>query len=147
MKRLHVHVAVTDLQESIGYYAALFGAQPNVLKSDYAKWRLEDPRVNFAISQRQAKAGLDHLGIEVDSDAELAEVAGRLSHAKQQVRPQENASCCYAKSNKAWSRDPSGLSWETFFTHGEVTTYGEDHAPDVVAKPANQGQARSACCG
>ena len=139
MKRLHVHVAVSDLEQSIGFYAALFGTQPTVLKSDYAKWRLEDPRMNFAISNRAKTSGLDHLGIEVDSESELQEVADRLSGADVAVRPQAQATCCYAKSEKAWAKDPSGLSWETFFTHGEATVYGADLAP----KPA---QAKAACC-
>lgn len=139
MKRLHVHVAVSDLEQSIGFYSTLFGAPPTVLKTDYAKWRLEDPRVNFAISNRAKTSGLDHLGIEVDSEAELHEVAGRLSGANIAIRPQAKATCCYAKSEKAWAKDPSGLSWETFFTHGEATVYGTDLAPQAE-------QAKAACC-
>ena len=141
MKRLHLHVAVEDLDTSIGFYARLFGAQPGVVKPDYAKWMLDDPRVNFAISTRAASAGLDHVGIQTDSRAELDEIAARLRDAEDAVFRQEDASCCYAKSDKAWARDPSGLSWETFFTHGEETVYGED-----VARSAGPAAAEGACC-
>jgi catechol 2,3-dioxygenase-like lactoylglutathione lyase family enzyme len=141
MKRLHVHVAVDDLARSVGFYSTLFGAEPSVLKDDYAKWRLDDPRVNFAISNRSAAAGVDHLGIEVESADELAELAGRLEAAGEVTRDQEAASCCYARSDKAWVNDPTGLRWETFFTFGEATTYGEDEPP----APAAAAPAR-ACC-
>lgn len=125
MKRLHVNVAVTDLESAVGFYSTLFASQPSVRKDDYAKWRLEDPRVNFSISQRGAKPGVDHLGIEVESSEELQEIATRLASATE-VLPQENATCCYARSDKAWAKDPSGVLWETFFTHGESTHYGKD---------------------
>jgi catechol 2,3-dioxygenase-like lactoylglutathione lyase family enzyme len=139
MKRLHVHVAVDDLDASIGFYATLFGAEPSVVKGDYAKWMLDDPRVNFAISDRHHAPGLDHLGIQVESSEELAELAGRLKAAGQTTLDQTAATCCYAKSDKAWVSDPSGISWETFFTFGEATVYGEDSQPE--AEPA-----ASACC-
>jgi hypothetical protein len=145
MKRLHVHVAVENLDTSIGFYARLFGAQPSVVKPDYAKWMLDDPRVNFAISTRAANAGLDHIGIQTDSRAELDEISARLRDAEDSVFRQESASCCYAKSDKAWARDPSGLSWETFFTHGEETVYGGDVARSV-ADLADPAAATSACC-
>ena len=139
MKRLHVHIAVDDINRSIGFYSTLFGAPPSVLKEDYAKWMLEDPRVNLAISRRNRVAGVDHLGIQVESDGELRELAGRLKAAGEQPRDQEATTCCYAQSNKAWVNDPSGVPWETFFTFGEATIYGEDedHA---------EGVGTSSCC-
>jgi len=146
MKRLHLHVAVDNLNRSIGFYSTLFGAEPVIVKDDYAKWMLEDPRVNFAISARTGAAGLDHLGIQVESDGELRELAGRLKTAGESTRDQEASTCCYAQSNKAWVNDPSGLRWETFFTFGAATTYGEDDDPAVTAKPESSCCANSACC-
>jgi predicted lactoylglutathione lyase len=125
MKRLHVHVAVDDLQHSIGFYSALFAAQPSVIKSDYAKWMLDDPRVNFAISARGRTAGLDHLGIQVEDKNELNELYARLHKAGGNVIEQGQTNCCYAKSEKSWIEDPSGISWETFLTTGESTDYGD----------------------
>jgi len=136
MKRLHVHISVEDLDRSVGFYSTLFGAAPSVLKDDYAKWALDDPRVNFAISKRARAAGLDHLGIQVDEAAELAEVAGRLAASGAQLLEQEDAACCYARSDKAWVNDPQGVAWETFHSHGEITVYGEDI----------REAAASACC-
>lgn len=142
MKRLHLHVAVEDLARSIGFYSTLFGQKPSVEKPDYAKWMLEDPKVNFAISARGVEAGLDHVGIQVDSEGELRELAGRLKAAGETTRDQEAASCCYAQSHKSWISDPSGLNWETFFTFGEATTYGEDDVPRDDARD----EAKAACC-
>jgi catechol 2,3-dioxygenase-like lactoylglutathione lyase family enzyme len=142
MKRLHVSVAVQDLAQSVRFYSTLFGVAPSVLKPDYAKWMMEDPRVNFSISSRGEAAGLDHLGIQVESCEELAEIADRLATAGRAVFDRGEAHCCYAHSDKAWVRDPQGLAWETFFTFGSATTYGEDGA--TVAQPAKaQG---TACC-
>ena len=140
MKRLHVHVAVADLTRSIGFYSALFGAEPVVLKDDYAKWMLDDPSVNFAISDRAAVTGVDHLGIQVGSGDELAALAGRLKAAGEVTRDREATTCCYAQSDKAWVNDPNGLRWETFFTFGEATVYGEDEPGAALAAP------REACC-
>ena len=150
MKRLHVHVSVEDLAKSIGFYSVLFGAEPVVVKDDYAKWMLDDPRVNFAISDRAAVAGVDHLGIQVESSGELAELAGRLKAAGEATRDQEATTCCYAQSDKAWVNDPNGLRWETFFTFGEATSYGEDE-PGAKAAPAAScctapAQPATACC-
>ncbi|HEX4485421.1 MAG TPA: ArsI/CadI family heavy metal resistance metalloenzyme [Terriglobales bacterium] len=136
MKRLHLHVAVDDLARSIGFYSTLFNSKPAVVKPDYAKWMLDDPKVNFAISARGIEAGLDHVGIQVESEAELHELAGRLKQAGEVTRDQEAASCCYAQSHKSWIADPSGLRWETFFTFGEATTYGVDDVPDIEPKAA-----------
>ena len=120
MKRMHVHVSVEDLQHSIGFYSALFAAEPAVVKPDYAKWMLEDPRVNFAISTRGRQPGLDHLGIQVESNDELHEVYARLHKAGGEVIEQGETACCYAKSEKSWIDDPAGIAWETFHTIGEV---------------------------
>src|SRR5512146_2689566 len=116
MKRLHLHVSVPDLTQSIQFYATLFGAQPSVVKDDYAKWMLDDPKVNFAISQRDRAAGVDHVGIQVDSADELGELAARLKAAGTQTFDQTATTCCYAKSDKSWVTDPSGVRWETFYT-------------------------------
>ncbi len=125
MKRLHVHVAVDDLQRSIVFYSALFAARPSVTKPDYAKWMLDDPRVNFAISTRGGRVGLDHLGIQAEDKDELREIYGRLHQADGNVIEQGQTSCCCAKSEKSWIDDPAGISWETFLTTGESTDYGD----------------------
>ncbi len=140
MKRLHLHVNVPDLDTSIAFYATLFGVPPTVVKPDYAKWMLDDPRVNFAISQRGRTVGVDHVGVQVDSPAELAELAGRLKAADQVTFDQEATSCCYAVSDKSWVSDPAGVRWETFYTHGESVRYGDDE--DVNPAPI-----ASPCCG
>jgi catechol 2,3-dioxygenase-like lactoylglutathione lyase family enzyme len=141
MKRMHLHVNVPDLARSIEFYATLFGAPPSVVKDDYAKWMLEDPRVNFAISQRGAGAGLDHVGLQAESRAELGEVADRLKAAGAQTFDQAATTCCYARSDKSWVTDPAGLRWETFFTFGEAAAYGENPAETAVAEAA------APCCG
>ena len=142
MKRLHLHVAVEDLPRSIGFYSTLFGAEPSVRKDDYAKWMLDDPRVNFAISHRARTAGVEHLGIQTDSREELTELAGRLKAAGEATADQEATTCCYARSDKSWVADPDGVKWETFFTFGDSTAYGEDQP----ALTAPTGQASVACC-
>lgn len=143
MKRLHLHVSVPDLTQSIQFYETLFGAAPTVVKDDYAKWMLDDPRVNFAISQRDRAAGVDHVGIQVDSTAELAELSSRLKAAGAQTFDEEATTCCYARSDKSWVADPAGVRWETFYTFGEATTYGEDEAQAALEAQAAGG----ACCG
>src|SRR5262249_50214831 len=114
MKRMHVHVGGEDLQHAIGCDSALLATQPTVVKADYAKWMLDDPRVNFAISTRGKRPGLDHLGIQVESKDELGEVYARLHQAGSKVLEQGQTTCCYAKSEKSWIDDPAGISWETF---------------------------------
>jgi len=154
MKRMHVHVAVEELQKSIGFYSALFDAEPAVVKSDYAKWMLDDPRMNFAISTRGREPGLDHLGIQVENQAELQEVYKRLKKAGGAVIEQGATACCYAKSEKSWIDDPAGIAWETFHTTGENINYGdgsgENEAHVVHAKACCVPQATtvpvSACC-
>ena len=151
MKRFHVHVSVADLDKSGKFYSTLFGNAPAVIKSDYAKWMLDDPRVNFAISMRATEAGIDHLGFQVESDGELAEIGGRLAAAGNDVVKQENATCCYARGNKGWVADPSGISWETFHTMGESEVRGNDlpnlteaFASTSCCAPKADG---TACCG
>jgi predicted enzyme related to lactoylglutathione lyase len=141
VKRMHVHVAVDDLKQSINFYSALFAAQPSVTKVDYAKWMLDDPRVNFAISTRGRQAGLDHLGIQVEDKDELNEVYARLHQAGGTVIEQGQTSCCYAKSEKSWIDDPAGISWETFLTTGESTDYGDGSAERM----AHVAKERSCC--
>jgi predicted lactoylglutathione lyase len=141
MKRMHVHVAVNDLQHSIGFYSALFATQPSVIKADYAKWMLDDPRVNFAISTRGRQAGLDHVGIQVEDKDELQEIYARLRKAGGDFVEQGQTSCCYAKSEKSWIDDPSGISWETFLTTGESTDYG-----DGTGEPEARIAHTKACC-
>ena len=131
MKRMHVHVAVDNLEGAIGFYSTLFAPAPDVVKPDYAKWMLEDPRVNFAISMRGARAGLNHLGIQVENESELAEVYGRLEKAGAPVLEEGKTTCCYAKSTKSWIDDPAGISWEAFLTTGESTDYGDSRPQDV----------------
>ena len=125
MKRLHVHVAVRDLAESIRFYSTLFSAGPTVVKPDYAKWMLEDPRVNFAISARGREPGVDHLGIEAEDEGELQEIRGRLAQAERPIVEQDDVTCCYARSDKTWIADPQGLAWENFRSHGPSESYGE----------------------
>ena len=141
MKRLHVHVSVADIAQSVHFYSALFAAQPSVVKPDYAKWMLDDPRVNFAISTRGKQPGLDHLGIQVESKDELHVVNDRLHQAGGTVVEQGEVTCCYAKGEKAWIDDPSGIAWETFFTTGESTVYG-DGTGENTARVAHT----KACC-
>jgi catechol 2,3-dioxygenase-like lactoylglutathione lyase family enzyme len=147
MKRMHLHVSVPDLAASIQFYRTLFGAAPSVVKDDYAKWMLEDPRVNFAISQRGAAHGVDHVGVQVESAAELNELAGRLKAAGERTFDQQAATCCYAKSDKSWVTDPAGVRWETFFTFDDAVTYGEDVAPAAPAlAPVSLGCSSGGCC-
>lgn len=147
MKRLHLHVSVPDLAPAIDFYTILFDAPPSVVKLDYAKWMLEDPRVNLAISARARAAGIDHVGVQVDSAGELAELASRLKAAGSTTFDQEATTCCYAKSDKSWVTDTAGVRWETFFTHGEATAYGEDEVlPDAASACCAPQPAAKACC-
>jgi catechol 2,3-dioxygenase-like lactoylglutathione lyase family enzyme len=144
MKRLHVHVGVEDIGASIRFYSTLFGAEPSVTKADYAKWMLDDPRVNFAISAGQhAATGIEHLGIQVESAEELAEVYGRLKAADRPVLEEGATTCCYAKSEKSWISDPQGVVWEAFHTTGDSVDYGQGPGLDQLVS-ANAGE--QACC-
>lgn len=149
MKRFHVYISVDDLSKSIQFYSTLFGSKPTVEKPDYAKWMLDEPYVNFAISMRGQKAGLAHLGIQVESGDELQEIANNLKSAENEVLD-EQSTCCYAKSDKAWATDPQGIAWETFFTHGESTTYGDNAvSSENFAKkvtPASCCAPKMGCC-
>ena len=138
MKRFHVHVAVDDLEANVRFYSTVFGVQPTVEKPDYAKWMLEDPRINFAISQRGAKAGVDHLGFQVDSDEELSALRKQVADAEIAALDQPDATCCYARSDKYWITDPQGVAWETYRTLGEAEIYGAE-----TKKKTEEG---SACC-
>ena len=143
MKRLHVHVGVSDLDQSVRFYSTIFAAEPTVLKADYAKWMLDEPRVNFAISAGQHPTrGIQHLGIQVDSTAELGEVYGRLSTANRPVLEEGRTTCCYAKSEKSWISDPDGIVWETFYTDGESTAYGDSPALGTLADSLGEDK----CC-
>jgi hypothetical protein len=142
MKRLHVHVSVDDLAQSIRFYSTLFATEPSVTKSDYAKWMLDDPRVNFAISTQAGRAsGISHLGIQAEDESELGEVYDRLSRAERPIVEAKNATCCYAKSDKQWIADPQGVPWETFLTYGESTVYGEGSLGKL-----REATAAAACC-
>ncbi|WP_129790887.1 ArsI/CadI family heavy metal resistance metalloenzyme [Sphingosinicella sp. CPCC 101087] len=154
MKRLHVHLAVGDLDRSIHFYSTLFAAEPTVRKPDYAKWMLDDPRVNFAISAgNHDSTGIQHLGIQVEDQGELAEVYRRLETADRPVLEEGATTCCYAKSEKSWIADPQGVVWETFLTHGEATVYGDSPGLGALSvdrtDPATSAPAASdpACCG
>jgi hypothetical protein len=135
MKRLHVHVSVDDLGKSIEFYNTLFAAEPTVRKDDYAKWMLEDPRVNFAISKRGSEVGIRHLGIQVEDRAELADISSRLTRAEGRIFQEGETVCCYARSEKSWIEDPQGIQWETFLTTGESTVYGNQAASEQRSKP------------
>ncbi len=147
MKRLHVNVAVSDLEKSMRFYTSLFASEPTLVKTDYAKWMLDDPRVNFAITTRGDRKGIDHLGIQVENDAELGEVYSRLKTASGPVIEQGDTTCCYAQSEKNWISDPEGIAWETFLTKGESPVFGvseniRDQLSACCAKPASA----TSCC-
>lgn len=157
MKRFHVHVAVEDLEASTRFYSTVFGTRPSVQKPDYAKWMLEDPRINFAISQRGAKPGVDHLGFQVDSDEELAALRQQVADAEIAAHDQRDVTCCYARSDKYWITDPQGVAWETYRTLGEAEIYGAPtkKTADTTAccatkpEPADSAQRKTAtqsCC-
>jgi len=145
MKRFHVHVTVENLDQSIRFYSTLFAVEPTIVKSDYAKWMLEDPRVNFAISRRGEARGVEHLGLQVDSRKELKEIGDRLDAAGRDIYDRGEAHCCYARSDKAWVADPQGVAWETFFTFGQETVYGEGSVRAVDSDPAGVCCSNSAC--
>lgn len=143
MKRFHVHMSVEDLGRNIEFYTRLFGAGPQVAKPDYAKWMLEDPRINFAISARKGRAGIEHLGLQVDSADELGGLQQAMLAAGTDVTAEKGANCCYAKSDKYWAVDPQGVPWEAFHTLSEARHYGSDAGAVVAASPATRP---SRCC-
>ncbi len=153
MKRLHVSVNVEDLDQAITFYSALFGARPDVVKDDYARWRLDEPCVNFATTSRDRKPGVDHLGIDVDDRAELDEVTARLKAAGQATSDLSEGACCYHQSAKSWTVDPGGVAWETFHTYGTSVTYGTDTLDEAnIARAAaendvvHESKLRDSCC-
>lgn len=149
MKRLHIHVGVDNLDNSIAFYSALFDAEPSVTKDDYAKWMLDDPRVNFAISSgNHAEDGVSHLGIQAENPDELAQVYKRLESAGRPVLEEGETTCCYAQSEKSWVSDPDGVVWETFLTHGDATYYGSGPSAEDVAslEATKKPAAHCGCC-
>ncbi|MGB5132937.1 MAG: ArsI/CadI family heavy metal resistance metalloenzyme [Steroidobacteraceae bacterium] len=145
MKRFHIHVAVDDLDGSKAFYSKLFGADPAVVRHDYAKWMIDDPRINFAISTRDAgRKGIEHLGLQAESASELAEIRGRLAAAGAAIADEPGANCCYAHSDKHWAVDPQGIAWEAFHTLGEAVHYGDDHGP--AKSPARACDPAGGCC-
>lgn len=145
MKRLHVHISVPDLNQAIHFYSQMFGEQPTKQKNDYAKWQLEDPAVNFAISNRSEKTGLDHLGLQVSSETELHQLNDRLKKANIATDKAQSTTCCYAESVKSWSFDPAGIPWEGFITMKDAEVYGTD-IENCCSGDAPQKSAGSCCC-
>ena len=145
MKRFHVHVAVKDLESSIRFYSALFGADPTVSKSDYAKWMVDDPRINFAISQRGERPGVNHLGLQVDSDDELEALRAQAESADLIAAAEKGQTCCYAQSDKYWYTDPQGVAWETYHTLKQVEFFSGDDGT-VSQCGAKAESAQSSCC-
>lgn len=147
MKRLHVHISVADLPASIRFYQALFGAEPVVTKPDYAKWMIEEPRINFAISMGRQPVGVNHLGFQVDSDQELRGMRSQLEAADAQMIEERGQPCCYAQSDKYWVTDPTGIAWETFHTLGSIPVYGRDTAVFAHGTSTVAGEvAKAGCC-
>ena len=152
MKRFHVHMTVDDMDANVRFYSNIFGTSPTVLKADYAKWMLEDPRVNFAISKQGLTPGVDHLGVQVDSEDELAAMRKQVAAAEIAGLDQADTECCYARSDKYWITDPQGIAWETFHTLDSIPVYGEtdrlkktaccDPVPAMDSHPVKSG----ACC-
>jgi catechol 2,3-dioxygenase-like lactoylglutathione lyase family enzyme len=153
MKRLHVSVNVEDLDHAVAFYSALFGAEPDVLKDDYARWRLDEPSINFVSSARGGRPGVDHMGIDVDDPAELDQVTTRLKAAGHAASDTTDGACCYHRSIKSWTVDPGGVPWETFHTYGTSVTYGTDTVDEAnIARMAAENEApleprsTTACC-
>lgn len=147
MSRLHLHIAVDDLDQSIHFYSALFGAEPGVLKKDYAKWDLSDPAVNFAISSRTDSVGLDHVGIQAENAKELKELQVRLDAAGIAGKQQTGTACCYARSDKYWSLDPQGIAWEAFHSLESIPTFNESASETPAQGCCVPEVGSSSCCG
>lgn len=147
MKRMHIHVGVDDLDQSIRFYSALFGTPPTKTKPDYAKWMVDDPRINFAISVRAGRTGVDHLGLQVDEDDELEELRERFRKADLSVFDEGETVCCYAQSDKSWVQDPSGVAWETYKTMADAEFFssGEGVSKEICCTP--EPQVSKDCCG
>lgn len=147
MKRLHIHIGVENIDESIRFYSALFGAEPMKSKPDYAKWMLEDPRVNFAISTRVNKKGIDHLGIQVDDIAELETIRKQMSAANISTHSDGETTCCYAKSEKSWVEDPNGIAWEAYHTMEDVQVFNDKSKTTDSACCIPETTKKTGCCG
>ena len=150
MKRFHIHVGVKDLTKSVQFYSTLFGQEPAKLKNDYAKWMLEDPRINFAISTLGSEKGVDHLGIQVDENSELEEITLRLKKADLDLYNEGETTCCYAESKKAWVEDPSGIPWEAYHTMNDVEVFGEvkpSRNESACCSPDDSNESETSCCG
>ncbi len=146
MKRFHVHAHVDDLKASVAFYSRMFAAEPTRLEADYAKWMLDDPRINFAISTRGGAPGVDHLGLQTDSDDELAELKARLAGSDLALRDEGRTSCCYARSDKHWTVDPQGIAWEHFHTLSDIPVFSEGGCAVVAAPSASEATAARSCC-
>ena len=147
MKRFHVNIAVADLRRSTEFYKTLFGVPPTVLKDDYAKWMLEDPRINFSLSASEKQSGVNHIGLQADTMEELEAIQSRLSAAEVRTFDQPDARCCYARSSKTWVRDPDSVAWETFVTQGEIAHNGANHAPaDLASEKYSAASSGERCC-
>ena len=151
MKRFHMHVSVGNLDESIQFYSTLFAAQPTMRQTDYAKWMLEDPRMNFAISTHRQPIGVNHFGFQVDTDEELRGMHAQLNAADARLVQEDGQACCYARSDKYWVTDPSGIAWETFHTLGNIPVYGEDtavfdHGTSVAPIQSQPATGKTTCC-
>ncbi|MFO7953695.1 ArsI/CadI family heavy metal resistance metalloenzyme [Thioalkalivibrio sp.] len=156
MKRMHLHVSVPELEPAIRFYSQLFAAEPSVVKGDYAKWLLDDPRVNFAVSARGAPVGLNHLGIQAEEAAELEELGQRLDDIDADVREEMGTLCCYAQSDKYWTTDPAGIAWESYHTLGSIPMFGAqdegagdccvpEGASSGACQPARDDEAKGRC--
>jgi len=152
MKRFHVHVSIDNLEQSIQFYSSMFAVQPTIVKADYAKWMLDDPKINFAISQRGAEVGLNHLGIQVETNDELQEMQARLESMQTTMLEETDAACCYAKSDKYWVNDPAGIAWETFHTLSNIPVFGgksetaEDKSACCIPLAQVKQQVAAPCC-
>lgn len=146
MKRFHIHVGVTNLEESVQFYSTLFGAKPSKVKEDYAKWMLEDPKINFAISTRTTTKGVDHLGIQVDESSELKDLTERLKKADLKIYGEGDVTCCYAESNKAWVQDPSGIAWETYHSMKDAEIFSEKAKEAAACCAPAPAAKKSSCC-
>jgi catechol 2,3-dioxygenase-like lactoylglutathione lyase family enzyme len=149
MKRFHVNVAVADLDRSVEFYSTLFGTGPTVLKPDYARWLLEDPRINFSLSESGHRRGINHLGLQAESESEVLDLRKRLHQAGLETSDQANAECCYAKATKTWVRDPDDVAWESFVTHEDLPHYGQEVTDDVAEGSAERccaTQSAAGCC-
>lgn len=148
MKRFHMHISVEDLEKNVSFYSQLFNAEPTVIKDDYAKWALDDPAVNFAISSRGSKTGLDHVGIQTETDDELTRLREQLETANISGIAEEGANCCYTRSDKYWVQDPQGIAWETFHSLESIPMFGDDQPSmnDAACCTPDLSQNSSGCC-